>query len=104
MVKTIVKRDGRVIPYTREKITIAIQKAQQSCVQKDGSEVIAGEAEKIALKVEELLNRTGKSEFDIEEVQDAVVETLIHCDNAKQPRHTFYTGMNEIVPEALKQD
>ena len=83
MVKTIVKRDGRVIPYTREKITIAIQKAQQSCVQKDGSEGIAGEAEKIALKVEELLNRTGKSEFDIEEVQDAVVETLIHCDNAK---------------------
>ncbi len=83
MVTTIVKRDGRVIPYTKEKITIAIYKAQQSIALKEGREVLLREAELIAQKVEDSLNISGKSTFEIEEVQDAVVETLIHCDNAK---------------------
>jgi len=77
--KKVVKRDGSVVNYERGKIANAIFKAAKSVGGED-REV----AEKLALKVEEILNeKFTEKNPTVEEIQDVVEKVLIEEGHAK---------------------
>lgn len=82
-IKQIVKRDGTVVAYDRDRIGTAIFKAAAAV-----SEFERPEADRIAQLVEErLLANFGKeSTPSVEEIQDLVEETLILESHAKTAR------------------
>ena len=79
MITKILKRDGREVPYDREKITNAIFAAAKAL----GGENRATALE-LTLKVEDYLAQTlGENIPTVEEVQDAVEHTLIENGHAR---------------------
>ncbi len=73
MLKMITKRDGRKVPYIREKIASAIDKAMTSCNRKNEEE-----AERLAVLVEEaLLKKFPETDPGVEDVQDIVEAVLM---------------------------
>ena len=79
MIKTIIKRDGRLIPYDELKIANAIFKAAESVASKEGSVASFEQAQKLAKLVSEELDKKYKNESpSVEQIQDEVVKVLIH--------------------------
>ncbi len=75
-IKYIIKRDGRVVEYNREKITQAILNAMNAINCAD-----AVEAKKCALDVENILvAEYGEGSPTVEQVQDVVQKVLLHHD------------------------
>lgn len=73
MVKTIIKRDGRELDYSIDKIVIAITKAMEACGRK-GDE----EPKRLAVIVEERMNEKFKDKSpSVDQVQDIVEQTLM---------------------------
>ena len=83
MITTILKRDGRIAIYDREKIAQAIYKAAQSL---GGSDYET--SQDLACQVEEYIgHHFGKESPDVEKVQDIVEKILIengHASTAKE--------------------
>ena len=78
MIKTIVKRDGREIPFNEVKIANAIFKAASSVAEKEGSIASFEQAEKLAKKVSAALEeKYGNTAPTVEQIQDEVVNLLI---------------------------
>ena len=76
--KNIKKRDGRIIEFDVEKIAIAIFKSAKEVAKLDGVEANYNIAKELASTVEEYINNKFKSEIPcVEDVQDAVIKTLI---------------------------
>lgn len=74
MIRSIVKRDGRVVLYNEAKIADAILKAMEAA--RTGS---AADAAVIANRVEESLTALcGEQPPEIEQIQDAVEQQLMH--------------------------
>ncbi len=71
-VRTIVKRDGRLVLYDEAKIANAILKALAAC----GREDVAAAA-RIANEVGDVLAKEGKDSYRIEEIQDEVEKALM---------------------------
>lgn len=82
-IEKIVKRDGTVVPYDRDRITTAIFKAAASV---GGSDRAL--AERLALKVEQTVAGTYglHSIPTVEDIQDLVEETLIEEGHARTAR------------------
>jgi len=82
-IKQIVKRDGTVVPYDRDRIATAIFKAAAAVGGSDRSE-----ADRVALMVEQRLvdNFGEQSTPSVEEIQDLVEEALIKEGHAKTAR------------------
>jgi uridine kinase len=80
MQEMIVKRDGRAVPFTREKISSAIYRAAVACGGRD-----LQEAERVTDDVLELLarRRDRRSWPTVEEVQDLVEKALIERGHAR---------------------
>ena len=79
MITKIIKRDGREVPYDREKITNAIFAAAKAL----GGDNLETALE-LTLKVEEHLAKTlGEATPTVEQVQDAVEHTLIENGHAR---------------------
>ena len=72
MIKSIIKRDGREVPFGKTKIADAIEKAFKATKINKGRE----ECEALATRVEELLESEGKP-VTIESTQDTVEKVLI---------------------------
>ncbi len=84
MITVIKKRDGREIHFAPEKITRAIYLAADRAAKEGGKEASYEMAESITDKVVHLLNKEFKDEIPtVEQVQDAVVKTLIETGHAK---------------------
>ncbi|MBO5973882.1 MAG: anaerobic ribonucleoside triphosphate reductase, partial [Clostridia bacterium] len=74
MFTRIKKRDGREVPYDREKIASAISKAMIACNRRDN-----GESEQMAKLVEEKLVETfGDKAPGVEDIQDTVETVLMN--------------------------
>ena len=74
MFTRIKKRDGREVPYDREKIASAISKAMTACNRRDN-----GESEQMAKLVEEKLVETfGDVAPGVEDIQDTVETVLMN--------------------------
>ncbi|MFH1780825.1 MAG: ribonucleoside triphosphate reductase [Candidatus Nealsonbacteria bacterium] len=73
-IKKIKKRDGTIVDFDQQRITIAISKAVTAAEQGDGEE-----SKKLSDKVIELLNRRFKADEmpEVEQIQDIVEEVLI---------------------------
>lgn len=82
-IQKIVKRNGNVVTYDRDRIATAIFKAAASVGGSDRQL-----AEQLALQVEKALAGTyGESSIPtVEDVQDMVEETLIECGHARTAR------------------
>ena len=82
-IKQIVKRDGNVVAYDRDRIATAIFKAAAAVGGSDRAE-----AERLAQQVEQKLasNFGPSSTPSVEEIQDLVEETLIKDGHAKTAR------------------
>ena len=79
MIKEIIKRDGRKIPYDESKIQNAIFKAAQEVAKKEGLEADAELASKLAKQVSKNLDKKfGDKSPTVEEIQDEVVKVLIN--------------------------
>ncbi|MFV0380845.1 MAG: anaerobic ribonucleoside triphosphate reductase [Breznakia sp.] len=84
MINKIKKRDGREIQFTPEKITRAIFLAASAVAKGEGVEADYEEAEVLTDRVVGYLNSLYKQEVpSVEQVQDAVVRTLIESGHAK---------------------
>lgn len=84
MITTIKKRDGREINFVPEKITRAIYLAADRAAKEEGKEASYIMAENITDKVVGLLNKNYENEMPtVEDVQDAVIKTLIETGHAK---------------------
>ncbi len=80
MIEKIVKRDGRVVPFNREKITFAILQAAIAVGGRDRKE-----AERVTDDVIKMLEARGNASSypTVEEVQDLVEKALIERGHAK---------------------
>lgn len=74
MVESIIKRDGRHVPFDMDKIADAINKAFIASVQRDDTEYCEELAKKVLYEIEE----QGYSEPTVEQVQDSVERVLIN--------------------------
>ncbi len=82
VIKSVRKRDGRVVPYDREKIAVAIFKALQST-----GEGTKEKADELALRVEEeIIKKYGQEMPDVEGIQDLVEKVLIDSDLVETAR------------------
>ena len=80
MIEMIIKRDGRAVPFRKEKIVSAVYRAAVACGGRD-----AAEAERVADDVLAMLEarRSGDSFPTVEEVQDLVEKALIERGHAR---------------------
>ena len=77
MVKEIIKRDGRRIPYDESKIQAAIFKAATEVAKKEGSIASYEMAGKLAAQVTKNIEKNYKDAPTVEQIQDEVVKVLI---------------------------
>ncbi|MBA7655033.1 Uridine kinase [subsurface metagenome] len=80
MIERIVKRDGRIVPFNREKITFAILQAAVAVGGRD-RETAAGVTDEVIRMLEE--RKAGDSYPTVEEVQDLVEKALIERGHAR---------------------
>ena len=73
MIKSVEKRDGRVVSFIPNKILLAIQKAMDSCNVSDSYK----EAMIITDNVMQVLEKKDEEQFKIEDIQDIVEEELM---------------------------
>ena len=73
MIKSVEKRDGRIVDFNPCKIKLAIQKAMDTCDIKDSYK----EALIITDNVMQVLEKIGQDHFTIEYIQDVVEEELM---------------------------
>lgn len=78
MITSIIKRDGRTVPFELDKITNAIYKAAQALGGNDHDT-----AEMLADQVVTYLEAKGSQTPNVEEIQDAVEHTLIENGHAR---------------------
>ncbi|KKT18948.1 MAG: Ribonucleoside-diphosphate reductase [Candidatus Peregrinibacteria bacterium GW2011_GWA2_43_8] len=98
--KKIIKRDGSVTDFNREKITEAIWKAAESVGGQDRTI-----AENISIEIEKLLNILfkGKSNPTVEQVQDLVENMLIERKHAKTAKaYILYRQKRSEIREQQK--
>ena len=96
MITSIVKRDGRIVPFNVDKISNAIFKAAQSVGGTD-----TDEAKLVALKTCELYSdKYGDKTPTVEEIQDLVEKTLIDCGHAQTAKaYILYRNERTCVRE-----
>jgi len=86
-IKSIKKRDGKIVPFTYERITDAIYKAAKAVAEREGKEADRNVAEKVSARViGDLEHRFVGTTPTVEQVQDLVERTLIkmeYADTAK---------------------
>ncbi|WP_099192817.1 anaerobic ribonucleoside triphosphate reductase [Tepidibacter mesophilus] len=84
MIENVKKRDGRIISFSKDKIARAIFLAASEVAQKEGKTPDYKVAEKLADKVLSLLTEKYIGQVpNVENVQDAVVKTLIKNGHAR---------------------
>ena len=69
MIQTVIKRDGRIVGFNREKIAAAIRKAMLT--------TDAGEDETLVYKIVDRIELKGKEQSTVEEIQDMVEMQLM---------------------------
>jgi uridine kinase len=100
MVDTIIKRDGRAVPFKREKITSAIYRAAVACGGRDQAE-----AERVTGDVLVMLEarRNRGSWPTVEEVQDLVEKALIERGHARTAKAYIVYRYEHALKRAGKE-
>lgn len=100
-IEFIRKRDGRIVPFDKDKIAEAIFKAAKSLGGKDRKV-----AEKLADKAVKLLQKNFKNKFpEVEEIQDIVEKTLIENGHAKTAKiYILYREKRRQIRASQKKE
>ncbi len=85
VLEKVKKRDGRLVPYSREKIERVLQLAGQACETELPVSQLAEAVEKKLLKAHS--KASGQRTPDVEEVQDLVEEALMEAGHHRVARH-----------------
>jgi ribonucleoside-triphosphate reductase len=70
--KYVIKRDGRKIRFHDSKISDALNKAAEGT----GSDIKASDIKVVKDYIIDLLDKSGKDDLEVEEIQDTVVQAL----------------------------
>ena len=95
----VIKRDGRVVDYNKEKIVVAIQKANQEVMQ---TKRATNEEIKEIVKYIEDLN---KKRMLVEDIQDIIEEKLMEIHKYElAKKYIVYNGQYDVVFPAGSKD
>ena len=90
MILTVVKRDGRIVGFNREKIAAAIRKAMLT------TEV--GEDEVLVYKIVDRIEFRGKEQSSVEEIQDMVELELMASPRKEVAKNYIAYRESEALP------
>lgn len=100
--QNVVKRDGRIVPFDKDRIVRAIQKAMAATQEGDKDK----DAERVAERVIKALIKKYPASHSphIEEIQDAVEESLILMDFPKTAKvYILYRAERAKIREEMRQ-
>ncbi|MBR5149281.1 MAG: anaerobic ribonucleoside-triphosphate reductase, partial [Bacteroidaceae bacterium] len=86
MIQTVVKRDGRIVGFNREKIAAAIRKAMLTTER--------GEDEALVAKIVDRIEFRGKEQSSVEEIQD-MVENQLMASPRKEVARSYMAYRNK---------
>ena len=95
----VIKRDGRAVEYDREKIDIAIEKANQEVqpIQRATKEEIKG--------ITEYIENLGKRRMLVEDIQDMIEQKLMELDRYElAKRYIVYRYTRALVRKSNTTD
>ena len=97
MIQTVVKRDGRIVGFNREKIAAAIRKAMLT------TEI--GEDEILVNKIVDRIEYKGKAQATVEEIQDMVENQLMASPRKEVARsYMAYRNKRSIARKAKTRE
>ena len=97
MIQTVLKRDGRIVEFNREKIVTAIRKAMM--------QTELGENQELGLHIAEHIAAKGKSQMTVEEIQDAVeIELMKSKRKDVAQKYITYRNQRSIARKAKTRD
>ncbi len=97
MIQTVIKRDGRVVGFNREKIAAAIRKAMLATEQ--------GEDEMLLNKITDRIECRGAEQISVEEIQDMVeMELMASPRKEVAKRYIAYRDKRNIARKAKTRD
>ncbi len=97
MIQTVVKRDGRIVGFNEQKIMAAIRKAM---MQTD-----KGEDERLVGLITDHVAQRGKSQMNVEEIQDAVeLELMKSSRKDVAQKYIAYRNQRSIARKAKTRD
>ena len=97
MIQTVVKRDGRIVGFNREKIAAAIRKAMLTTE--------AGEDEILVYKIVDRIEFRGKEQSSVEEIQDMVeVELMASPRKEVAKSYIAYRDKRSIARKAKTRE
>ena len=97
MIKSIVKRDGRKVPFNLQKIADAIFKAAASVGGSDHDTAL-----ELAVQAREFLEKQGNTTPTVEEIQNAVEKTLIEKGHAQTAKNYILYRANRTKAREMK--
>ena len=93
MIQTVIKRDGRIVGFNREKIAAAIRKAMLTTER--------GEDDVLIYKIVDRIEFRGKEQISVEEIQDMVeVELMASPRNEVAKSYMVYREKRSIARKA----
>ena len=97
MIQTVVKRDGRIVGFNREKIAAAIRKAMLTTDR--------GEDEALVAKIVDRIEYKGKEQSTVEEIQDMVENQLMASPRKEVARsYMAYRNKRSIARKAKTRE
>lgn len=97
MIQTVVKRDGRVVGFNREKIAAAIRKAMLTTER--------GEDEALVYKITDRIECRGSEKISVEQIQDMVEMELMNSPRKEvAKRYIAYRDKRSIARKAKTRD
>ena len=97
MIQTVVKRDGRVVGFNREKIAAAIRKAMLTTEQ--------GEDDTLVNKITDRIECRGDERISVEQIQDMVEMELMNSPRKEvAKRYIAYRDKRSIARKAKTRD
>lgn len=102
LIREVYKRDGRKIPFNKERITRAIYLAAEEVSKREGTEADYHLSEQLAEEVVAKINQNFSGKIpNVEDIQDAVVKVLIENGHAKtSERYILYRGERSRVRDS----
>ncbi len=97
MIQTVVKRDGRIVGFNKEKIAAAIRKAMLTTEQ--------GEDEKLISQIADRIEFRGREQSSVEEIQDMVEMELMKSTRKEvAKRYISYRNQRSIARKAKTRE
>ena len=97
MIQTVLKRDGRVVGFNREKIAAAIRKAMLTTKQ--------GEDEVLINKIVDRIEYRGSEQAEVEKIQDMVEMELMKSSRKEVARnYVAYRNRRSIARKAKTRE